>query len=226
MDKNLIVVDTPGKLLEIHSKPQYGSNYDEKYHFKKSDVRFKIEKILDVTEDYSLLRTTVSDEAVKEVQANLESLNIKRKCECNDRYWLNDGTDAHYRELKHLLSAGKTIYASWPLVRKIKIHDCDVNQDAAFWPRIFLIRHCDESKFRNSLSSLHSDDVWERIVKHEAPQNYTLPVLELWREKRVIPLSIDEKVVRMHGENLKNAIDFLVQFENEYENSGHVCYVD
>jgi|GEM_PF-6220651 len=226
MDKEPIVADTPGKLLEIHSSPQYPSNSDQKYYFRKGDVRSKIEKILDITEDYSLLRTVISDEAVKEVQANLESLNIRRKCECNDRYWLNQGTEVHYRELKHLLSEGMTPYASWPLVNKIKIHNCDINQDTAFWPHIFLIRHCDESKFHNYLNNLHSDDIWARIVKHESPQNYTLPVLELWKEKRIIPLSIDEKVLRMHGVSVKNAVDFLVQFENEYENTGPVCYVD
>jgi len=226
MDKKQIVVDSPGKLLEINSEPQHAGSYDQKYYFRKGDVRSKIEKILDVTEDYSLLRSVVSEEAIKEVQANLKDLNIKRKCECNDRYWLNDGTDAHYRELKQLLKDGKISYASWPLVKTIKVHNSDINQDAAFWPRVFLIRHCDEEKFYKSVANLNSDVVWERIVKHEAPQNYTLPVLELWREKRVIPLSIDEKVVRMNGESLKNAIDFLVQFENEYEWTGETCYVD
>lgn len=226
MENKPIVVDSPGKLLEIHSSPQHGCNSDQRYYFRKGDVRSKIESMLDSTEDYSFLRLAVNPDAIPPVQEYLKELNRKRRSDCNDRYWLNNGTEVHYFHLNKILEDEKMPFVSWPLVKKIKIHNLDVNQDSAFWPNIFFVRHCDESKFEKCLGELHSDEVWKRIVEREAPQNYTLPVLELWMEKRVIPLSIDEKVLRMHGSSVKDAVDFLVQFENEYENTGSAYSFD
>lgn len=208
-----IVVDTPGKLLEIHSKPQFGCHSGENFFFNKGEIRSKIEKILDVTEDYSFLRLSVNFDAIPPVQESLDNLNKKRRCECNVRYWLNSGTDVHYGQLDRLLNDDKVPFASWSIVEKTG--NPGTHQDAAFWPVVYLLRHCDEPKLHASLNDLHSDKVWERIVAREAPQNYTLPVLELWREKLVIPLSVDEKVVRVHGETLKNMVDLLVPFENK-----------
>lgn len=215
MDKKPIIVDTPGKLLEIHSNPQWSSHSGEQFHFRKGYIRSQIEKIIDVTEDYSLLRLAINPDAIPPVQEFLNNLNVKRKCVCEDRYWLNEGTERHYQQLDQLLNDDKIRFVSWSLVKKIG--NPRTHQDTAFWPVIYLLRHCDESKLHASLNNLHSDKVWGRIIEREAPQNYTLPVLELWREKRVIPLSIDEKVVRVHGETLKSMVDLLVPFENERE---------
>lgn len=213
MNDKPVIVDSPGRLLEINSKPQYGCHSGEIFFFNKGEIRNKIEKILDVTEDYSFLRLAVNPDAIPPVQEFLQDLNKKRKCNCNDRYWLNEGTAVHYVQLDLLLKDDKVPFASWSIVEKNG--NPGTHQDTAFWPVVYLLRHCDESKLHASLSNLHCDKVWERIVTREAPQNYTLPVLELWREKRVIPLSIDEKVVRVHGETLKNMVDLLVPFENK-----------
>lgn len=213
MDKKPIVVDTPGKLLEINSKPQFGCHSGESFFFNKGEIRSKIEKILDVTEDYSFLKLAVNTDAIPPVQEFLQELNKKRGCECNDRYWLNSGTDVYYGQLHRLLNDDKVPFASWPIVEKVG--NPGTHQDTAFWPVVYLLRHCDESKFHVSLSNLHSEKVWNRLVEREAPQNYTLPVLELWRERQVIPLSVDEKIVRIYGETLKNMVDLLVPFENK-----------
>ncbi len=102
---------------------------------------------------------------------------------------------------------------SYPLVEVIGVHGLDRGRKRCFYPTIWTFSKEDEIQlFRSLVDGLQQESAYALACKYEAPHDYHRREIDLLHRKSISPLTIDERVWTVYGEELKNALDFLCSF--------------
>ena len=207
---NEVVVEEPGKLLMVNVKiPGYSPQHE--WGFSVGRVREAVAGIFAPDFSYSFFRTTFNPEVINYLAelAQPKEFSLLKKHGLKDLY---------LEVLNRLTKREKITCSFFPLVQNRGVHDIDRHQDYVFWPTIHMVRQEHTESFKKILRGLNSDQVYSFIKAIEAPQNYNLRSVNAVRNKGLEPLILDSRSWEgVQAGQLKNAIDFLCQFEYTHD---------
>lgn len=220
--KDTTITDEPTKLLDIKLDIScYNSMNHGSVRFKESEIKTKLKKLgFNVDQDYVLMRTVANPLAVDLISANSKELSIKRYGKNPDLhvYFSADINETYLEALDHLTKDYGFKHAYYPLIVEDGIHHIGLHEEQPSWPVIHIVEAEHEDAFKNLiLNDMHSSVAYKFICQKEAPQNYHMSVFNLLHDTRVRPLNLEERVWKVKGADLKNAVDFLSQYIYSYE---------
>lgn len=215
-----IIVDKPGRLLEVHVElPRYQSNVDT--WFNEGNIRKVLKKKFDPSATYTFLTTVANPAAMEAVERKFytkdsDSVRTRFDAEVNDIY---------LSAIDSLAEQGDLAHSSYPLVRNDGVHMLERHWDQPKWPVVHVVRD-DVSKFERILGGLNADRAYQHIARKQAPHNYYMHIINFLREQGIAPLLTSQRTWTVKGQELKNAVDFLEQFEYGRRWTGGTIDVD
>jgi hypothetical protein len=199
------------------------------WNFNEGEIRESIKRIYDKDSNYVLLNVAANPLAANELSKYVRISKRKPEFdyEIRKRKRLEDEDGAmdfrpdlmgtYLQTLNELnnLYLGKKNYAFFPLVNG-KTHEI---LESVNWPVVYVLRDngTSSSQFRDLVSKLNNDESYEIIKKIEGMWKYRLGHAEVLRDKKVLPLIVKPEEWKVSAENLRNAVNFLVPFDLEYE---------
>ena len=226
------------KLSRVFNKNQKGfndiniethwwqNNHDDNRYFERGDVREFAWKLYEENSEYLFLNVVANPKA-KDLMKNY----------CSKFSWVNGGKEGKDEYKKARTSEEKEYHMLFNrdfMEKYLKTLDFllekDIGKDnfASFqivhgslnnywgsenWPQVYVIKNeSDSDRFRKIVNSLNGNDAYEFLKKREFPQNYNVGKINLLRDKKILPLVTTNDEWKIDSDSLKNAVNFLVQF--------------
>jgi len=192
------IIDNEAELLKVNLNLNQYYSYNRPYH-SENLVRKLLREDFDVFATYVFLSTRANVKAIKILDASSKFTSKHM---------------SNYLVALRKIVSKKLWYKCFSLI-KSECHSLerDVHFPQATWP----IRHIIKADrkgtawFMQQIVSLHNDETFEIIKQKEAPQNYQLEGHKILHKYKISPLIVEDRVWRVNGSELKNAVDFLLQ---------------
>ncbi len=240
------VTDSPDKLLDVQL--EFRHDFNTPTSLDKGDIRDVLGPIFDVKSNYLFVTTSANPAAAEEllkyvgIRKNMSSpWQLRRKTPTDRPAYVAGAHDAcnglafdaslidvylGYVITTATKKLGKNNYASYPLIGTRGVHSLERLASSIYWPTMHVLRDGSEDMFTHLIEHLNDARTFTALKQREVPQHYQTGELTVLYESGVSPLLIGKRKLRLHGQDLKNAIDFLVPFMINSEWRGPVSYED
>jgi hypothetical protein len=217
-----IISEGDGKVLDITMKKNYLGPH---VWIGATTIRRALGEFAREEGSYVFMRTSANPEAAKLIndsQAELSKIRFGYVHDdfefCFDSYIL----ERYIGALEHLVKQRGVKHMSYPIVQHNR------HPDAALLPYIHVVRDGEgvAEDFALAVNSLNSDDAYDFIRSKEAIQNYNMGSVNLLRDRGVAPLRLEDRVWNVDAQVLRDAMDFLLQFEYHRDEPHHCCCGD
>ena len=225
---NTKITESIDTLLDVKIPPQPVTSIT-RYFLSNNSLKEAFRKIFEPKAVYTFLRTTVNPDAHDLVEKNNKELAKLRRITHDDYHFSFDADlmDVYLRALEHLTKEQHIQSISFPLIQNEGVHQLDRNCEQAFWPVIHVIKgKTNVPKFENTVANLNHDEAYDCIKRQQAPQNYRMPEINLIRNNKIAPLTIQKRTWIVEGSILRNAVDFLCQCRYVGESTQSSIYDD
>ena len=203
------------------------------WYFNDGEIRDSVKSIYDKNSNYVLLNVAANPLAIDELSKYVRiskskpefDYEIRKRKKSDDEDSAMDFSPAlmetYLQTLNKLnnLYLGKKNYTFFPLVNG-KTHEI---WESLNWPMVYVLKDNVNSNlshnFRNLVSKLNNKESYEIIKKIEGMWKYQLGHAEVLRKNKVLPLIVKPEEWKVNAENLRNAVNFLVPFDLEYEDN-------
>ena len=212
--------------IDIENHWWYCGNSNDNRNFERGDVRKFAEEFYEKNSEYLFLNVVANPGARSLMKNYCSKFNwIKNETEGYSEYkkartknekescmqFNRKFMEEYLNTLDFLLEKdlGKNNFSSFPIVNG------NLNQHwgSENWPQIYILKNEKNSdKFKEFVNSLNGNKAYQYLKKREHPQNYNVGKINLLRDKKILPLITLNDEWKVDSENLKNAINFLVQF--------------
>ncbi|MBI4450425.1 hypothetical protein HY642_00490 [Candidatus Woesearchaeota archaeon] len=227
-----VIKEAKGKLLKIAVPHQHMCQ--GKYELSRPWMLEDLAKGFDTSATYTFLRTVANPDAVEA----LTKAGIDRRYSAK----LHD----LYLEALHATVPSFCSHVYYPLIQNVNVRHLDRHADYPVWPVIHVVQghpmgvtavFCSLEKpvqssdisvgpFEFSVINLNGKEAYEFIKKRDAPQNYCMPAVDFLRKKKIPPLELQSRRWTVKGSELRNAIDFLCQWQYTANSTAPVSDAD
>lgn len=113
---------------------------------------------------------------------------------------------------------GNKQHLSYPLVN-ISTNGAHSPDQEIHWPQIHIIKGNHTEEFKGLVGKLNDNEAYEILKKIEAPQNYNLGEIDTLHNNQINPLILRSEEWKVDGKTLRNAVNFLIQFDLNYKSN-------